>query len=81
MNKFFLIICIIISAFVKANEIKFHEVKKLENEAIQISFLLEKVSFIKSYSLVDPSRLVVDVYKTDLKSSVSEVYNLSLIHI
>ena len=75
MNKFFLIICIIISAFVKANEIKFHEVKKLENEAIQISFLLEKVSFIKSYSLVDPSRLVVDVYKTNLKSSVSEVYN------
>ncbi len=74
MNKFFYL-CLILSAFVKSNEISFNEVTKLDNGAIQISFLLEKVSYIKSYSLKEPSRLVIDVYDTKLNTKIDEVYN------
>jgi len=33
------------------------------------------VSFIKSYSLINPSRIVIDVYQSDLKLDVQEKYN------
>ena len=57
------------------NEISFNEIKNLDKESIEVSFLLEKVSLIKSYSLKDPSRIVLDVYETDLKEEIIKKYN------
>jgi len=74
MNRIFYL-CIILSAFVRSNEISFNEVTKLDDDTIHISFLLEKVSFLKSYSLLEPSRLVIDVYDSELTSAIDEVYN------
>ena len=74
MNKFSLFL-LALSSLTYANEISFFEVKDSDNESTEISFLLSKVSFIKSYSLVDPSRIVIDVYQSDLKSDVQKKYN------
>ena len=74
MNKFSLFL-LALSSLIYANEISFFEVKNSDNESTEISFLLSKVSFIKSYSLVDPSRIVIDVYQSDLKSDVQKKYN------
>ena len=74
MNKFSLFL-LALSSLIYANEISFFEVKDSDSESTEISFLLTKVSFIKSYSLVDPSRIVIDVYQSDLKSDVQKKYN------
>ncbi len=74
MNKFLLFL-LTLSSLTYANEISFFEVKDSDNESTEISFLLSKVSFIKSYSLVDPSRIVIDVYQSDLRSDVQKKYN------
>ena len=74
MNKFSLFL-LILSSFVHSNEISFYEVKDSDDQSTEISFLLDKVSFIKSYSLINPSRIVIDVYQSDLKSDVQEKYN------
>ena len=74
MNKFSLFL-LALSSLIYANEISFFEVKNSDNESTEISFLLSKVSFIKSYALVDPSRIVIDVYQSDLKSDVQKKYN------
>ena len=74
MNKFSLFL-LALSSLTYANEISFFEVKNSDNESTEISFLLSKVSFIKSYALVDPSRIVIDVYQSDLKSDVQKKYN------
>ena len=52
MNKFTLFL-LALSSLTYANEISFFEVKDSDSESTEISFLLSKVSFIKSYSLVD----------------------------
>ena len=74
MNKFSLFL-LALSSLTYANEISFFEVKDSDNESTEISFLLSKVSFVKSYSLVDPSRIVIDVYQSDLKSDLQKKYN------
>ena len=74
MNKI-LSFLLILSSFVDSNQISFYEIKDSDDQSSEISFLLDKVSFIKSYSLVDPSRIVIDVYQSDLKSDVEEKYN------
>ena len=74
MNKI-LYFLLILSSFVDSNQISFYEIKDSDDQSSEISFLLDKVSFIKSYSLVDPSRIVIDVYQSDLKSEVEKKYN------
>ena len=74
MNKL-LSFLLLLSSLVHSNEISFYEIKDSDDQSSEISFLLDKVSFIKSYSLVDPSRIVIDVYQSDLKSDVEEKYN------
>ena len=74
MNKL-LSFLLILTSFVDSNEISFYEIKDSDDQSSEISFLLDKVSFIKSYSLVDPSRIVIDVYQSDLKSEVEKKYN------
>ena len=74
MNKFSLFL-LALSSLIYSNEISFYEVKDSDDQSTEISFLLDKVSFIKSYSLVDPSRIVIDVYQSDLKSDIQKKYN------
>ena len=74
MYKFSLLF-LALSSLIYSNEISFYEVKESDDKSMEISFLLEKVSFIKSYSLIDPSRIVIDVYQSDLKSDTQEKYN------
>ena len=74
MNKI-LSFLLVLSSLVHSNDISFYEIKDTDDQSSEISFLLDKVSFIKSYSLVDPSRIVIDVYQSDLKSDVEEKYN------
>ena len=74
MNKI-LSFLLLLSSLVHSNEISFYEIKDSGDQSSEISFLLDKVSFIKSYSLVDPSRIVIDVYQSDLKLDVEEKYN------
>ena len=75
MNKLFLICGLVLSFFAKSNEISFKSVDDLTGGSIEINFILEKVSFIKSYSLENPSRIVMDVYDSDLSSVIDEPYN------
>tara|TARA_X000000368_G_C23024462_1_gene709517 strand:+ start:529 stop:1785 length:1257 start_codon:yes stop_codon:yes gene_type:complete len=75
MNKLFLICGLVLSFFAKSNEISFKSVDELKGGPIEINFILEKVSFIKSYSLENPSRIVMDVYDSDLSSIIDEPYN------
>ena len=75
MNKLFLICGLVLSFFAKSNEISFKSVDDLTSGSIEINFILEKVSFIKSYSLENPSRIVMDVYDSDLSSVIDEPYN------
>ena len=74
MNKI-LSFLLLLSSFAHSNEISFFEIKDSDDQSSEISFLLDRVSFVKSYSLVDPSRIVIDVYQSDLKSDVEEKYN------
>ena len=62
-------------SFVNSNELTFNEVIEKDDKSVEISFLLEKVSLVKSYSLNNPSRLVLDVYDTKLKEDINISYN------
>ena len=74
MNKLF-IGCLIFSSLLQSNEISFNKVTEPSQNTIEISFILENVAFIKSYSLESPSRIVMDVFDSELKSDIDEVYN------
>ena len=55
---------LLFSCFIESNEVVFHEVNEVGNDTVEISFFLNSVSFIKSYSLENPSRIVMDLYDT-----------------
>ena len=74
MNKLSLFL-LMLSSFIYSNEISFYDVKDSDDQSTEISFLLNKVSFIKSYSLINPSRIVIDVYQSDLKKDIQKKYN------
>ena len=62
-------------SFVSSNELTFNEVIEKDDKSVEISFLLEKVSLVKSYTLNTPSRLVLDIYDTKLKEDINISYN------
>lgn len=66
---------LLFSCFIESNEVVFNEVNEVGNDTVEISFLLNSVSFIKSYSLENPSRIVMDLYDTELNSVIEESYN------
>ena len=74
MHKFIILSCLFFS-YLHSNELIFKEIKERDNKSVEISFLLEKVALIKSYSLNNPSRLVFDIYDCDLKEIIDEPYN------
>ena len=69
------IIGLLFVSFVNSNEVVFNEVVEKDDKSVEISFLLERVSLVKSYSLNNPSRLVLDIYDTELKDEINVSYN------
>ena len=73
MNKFLLIL--ILSLAAQSNELVFKEVKQVSDGSINILFGLEKVSYINSYTLQNPSRLVFEINQSKVKAPIDEIYN------
>ena len=73
MNKFLLIL--ILSVAAQSNELVFKDIKETSDGSINISFGLEKVSYINSYTLENPSRLVFDINQANVKAPINEIYN------
>ena len=49
---------LLFSCFIESNEVVFNEVNEVGNDTVEISFFLNSVSFIKSYSLENPSAYI-----------------------
>ena len=75
MNKFLLILILILSVAAQSNELVFKDIKETSDGSINISFGLEKVSYINSYTLENPSRLVFDINQANVKAPINEIYN------
>ena len=73
MYKFLPIL--IFNYFIYANEIAFVGIDEQKDGEINISLILDKVAYINSYSLEDPSRLVLEINDAHSKKSISEIYN------
>ena len=73
MNKFLLIL--ILSVAAQSNELAFKDIMETSDGSINISFGLEKVSYINSYTLENPSRLVFDINQANVKAPINEIYN------
>ena len=63
MFKKFIFLFIFTSSLITANELSFNEVAQLENSSYKISFNLDKVAYIKSYSENDPNKIILDLEK------------------
>ena len=74
MSRFSLISLLFVS-LIHSNEIVFNEILEMDDKSVEISFLLERVSLIKSYSLNNPSRLVFDIFDSELKEEIDVSYN------
>ena len=73
MNKFILIL--ILSLAAQSNELVFKEIKQVSDGSINVLFGLEKVSYINSYTLQNPSRLVFEINQSNVKAPIDEIYN------
>ena len=73
MNKFLLIL--ILSLAAQSNELVFKEIKQASDGSINVLFGLEKVSYINSYTLKNPSRLVFEINQSNVKAPIDEIYN------
>lgn len=61
-----------------SNEVSLIQVKEDKNRSIEISFSLDKVSYIKSYSLTEPSRIIIEVNDSILKSQEEKPFNFPI---
>ena len=66
---------LIFTCFIHANEIVFSSISEHRNGEINVSLTLDKVAYINSYSLADPSRLVMEINDAYSKKPISEIYN------
>ena len=73
MNKFLLILILYLAAL--SNELVFKEIKQVSDGSINVLFGLEKVSYINSYTLQNPSRLVFEINQSSVKAPIDEIYN------
>ena len=70
-----LIALLFFTSFIHANEVSFKEIQENSSEEFDIAFDLDKVSYINSYALENPSRIVVEVNQSQLKTIIDEPYN------
>ena len=65
----------ILSLAAQSNELVFKEIKQVSDGSINVLFGLEKVSYINSYTLQNPSRLVFEINQSNVKAPIDEIYN------
>lgn len=73
MNK--LIALLIITSFVQSNELSLQKIEEVEDAKIKITFEMDRVAYVNSYALENPSRIVLEVNQTSLKIPINEAYN------
>ena len=65
----------ILSLAAQSNELVFKDIKQASDGSINVLFGLEKVSYINSYTLQNPSRLVFEINQSNVKAPIDEIYN------
>ena len=78
MYKKLLIMSLLAFQTINANEIEFLDVKEKKDRSVEISFLLEKVSYVRSYSLTEPSRIVIEIEDSKLASTKTMDFNFPI---
>ena len=78
MYKKLLIMSLLAFQTINANEIEFLDVKEKKDRSVEISFLLEKVSYVRSYSLTEPSRIVIEIEDSKLASTEPMDFNFPI---
>lgn len=78
MVKRLIFLFIFASSLVTANELSFNEVVQLENGGYKISFNLDKVAYIKSYSSNDPNKIILDVHDAVIVKNFNKKFNFPI---
>ena len=78
MVKKLIFLFIFASSLITANELSFNEVVQLENGSYKISFNLDKVAYIKSYSSNDPNKIILDVHDAVIVKNFNKKFNLPI---
>ena len=78
MVKKLIFLFIFASSLITANELSFNEVVQLENGSYKISFNLDKVAFIKSYSSNDPNKIILDVHDAVIVKNFNKKFNFPI---
>ena len=78
MVKKLIFLCIFASSLITANELSFNEVAQLENGGYKISFNLDKVAYIKSYSENDPNKIILDLHDTVIVKNFNKKFNFPI---
>ena len=64
-----------LSFFISGNDVFFDEIQDMGNNEISINFNLDKVSLVRSYSLENPSRIVMEINQSSLPTEINVPYN------
>jgi N-acetylmuramoyl-L-alanine amidase len=78
MVKKLIFLFIFASSSITANELSFNEVVQLENGGYKISFNLDKVAYIKSYSSNDPNKIILDVHDAVIVKNFNKKFNFPI---
>ena len=78
MVKKLIFLFIFVSSLITANELSFNEVVQLENGSYKISFNLDKVAYIKSYSSNDPNKIILDVHDAVIVKNFNKKFNFPI---
>ena len=78
MVKKLIFLFIFASSLITANELSFNEVVQLENGSYKISFNLDKVAYIKSYSSNDPNKIILDVHNAVIVKNFNKKFNFPI---
>ena len=78
MVKKLIFLFIFASSLVTANELSFNEVVQLENGGYKISFNLDKVAYIKSYSSNYPNKIILDVHDAVIVKNFNKKFNFPI---
>lgn len=78
MVKKLIFLFIFASSLITANELSFNEVVQLENGSYKISFNLDKVAYIKSFSSNDPNKIILDVHDAVIVKNFNKKFNFPI---
>ena len=68
INK--LLMGLLLISSIEGNELVLKEIKDVGDNSIRITFKLDKVSYLNSYALNNPSRIVIEVNQSELENII-----------